>query len=144
MADLTPTQGESLPPTTKTRYTDEGDGTHALTVHAYVEAPPAGGDPIQVESAPSQGSLTDRSGSIAVLDVSQQVMAANTDRKYLFFYNVSAVTMWINFGVAAVKDQPSIEVPSGSSYVQEAGFVSTQALNVICGTATSKYVSKEG
>jgi hypothetical protein len=96
-----------------------------------------------VTIVPGGGSLTDRSGSIAAAGVSQQVAAAQSTRRYLIFINASDTTMWINFGVAAVADQPSIPVLTMGSYVFEASFVSTQALHVICASDTKSYTCKE-
>jgi hypothetical protein len=96
-----------------------------------------------VSVVPSGGALTDRSGSIATGGVSQQVAAAQSTRAYLIFVNCSDTTMWINFGVDAVADQPSIPVVAMGSYVFEASFVSTQALHVICGSNAKSYTCKE-
>lgn len=90
-----------------------------------------------------RGSLTNRSGSIAAGATSQQVAALNASRKYFLFQNISTETMWINFGTAAVSDQPSIQVLQGGSFVMENFFVSTEAINVISATTGSKFVSKE-
>jgi hypothetical protein len=69
------------------------------------------------------------------------VAAANAARSYLFFQNVSDTDMWINFGTAAVKDQPSIKVAAGQAY--SPAFVHTGALNVICGSGTKSWTCKE-
>jgi hypothetical protein len=90
----------------------------------------------------SSGNLTDYSGTAGVADAT--VVAANPDRQYLFFQNVSNVDLWINFNVAAALDSPSIKVPPDGSMVWEGNFVPTQALHVISGTATKKYTCKEG
>jgi hypothetical protein len=96
-----------------------------------------------VTIVPGGGSLTDRSGTIAAGATSQQVAAAQSTRRYLIFVNCSDTTMWINFGVAAVADQPSIPVVTMGSYVFEASFVSTQAVHVICATIGKSYTCKE-
>lgn len=100
---------------------------------------------VTLSSASSSGALTDRSGAIAQVDTAQQVMAANVARKYLLFTNVSDTDMWLNFGVAAVKDSPSFLVKAnGGALVMEGSFVSNQLLSVICGAAGKKYTAKEG
>lgn len=92
----------------------------------------------------ARGSFTDRSGTITAGDTSQQVMAANASRKYLLFENVSDVDMWVNFGVAAVKNQPSILVKAnGGTFTFESNFVPTQALHVICVTTGKAFTAKE-
>lgn len=93
--------------------------------------------------SPSTGSFTNRSGTIALGGTRQQVMAANSSRKYLFFQNVSDTDMWINFGVNAVADQPSIYIAPGADYVLESSFVSTQAVDVMCATTGKSYTAKE-
>lgn len=90
-----------------------------------------------------RGTLTNASGSIAVGATSQAVAAALATRRYFLFQNISTETMWINFGVAAVADQPSIAILPQASFVMEGYFVSTEAVNVISATAGSKYVAKE-
>lgn len=95
---------------------------------------------------PRRGSLTDRSGTITTGNTSQQLAAANASRRYLFVGNPPTATesLWINFGTAAVKDQPSIEIAIGASFVMEDMFVSDQAVNIIAATTGHKFVSKEG
>lgn len=90
-----------------------------------------------------RGALTDRSGSITTGATSQQLAAALATRKYFFFQNLSTETMWINFGVAAVSDQPSISILPQASFVMETFFVSTQTINVISATTGSKFTAKE-
>lgn len=94
---------------------------------------------------PSVGALTDKSGTCTLADTSYAVAAANATRKFLFFQNISDTDMWINFGVAAVKDSPSIKIGAGGeAYSLEGGFVSNQAVNVICGAGGKKWTAKEG
>lgn len=97
-----------------------------------------------VTALPTQGNLTDRSGTIATGGTAQQVAASNTSRKYFFFQNHSDTVMWINFGTDAVADQPSIQVPVNGTFTFPAGFVSTQSISVICATISKKFTAKEG
>jgi hypothetical protein len=93
---------------------------------------------------PSQGTLTDRSGTIATGDTAQTLMAANSARKYLLIQNISDTAMWVNFTTTAVKDSPSFLLePSGGSIVQEGSFVSTEAVSIICATTGKKFTAKE-
>jgi hypothetical protein len=71
-------------------------------------------------------------------------MDANSDRKYLFVQNLSVGNIWINFGIAAVQDQPSIKLPPDASFVMEAGYIDTQAVHLIGATTGQKFVAKEG
>lgn len=100
-------------------------------------------DTISATIGQQRGALTDRSGSITTGATSQQLAAALATRKYFIFQNLSTETMWINFGVAAVADQPSISILPQASFVMETFFVSTQTINVISATTGSKFTAKE-
>src|SRR4051812_46159612 len=63
------------------------------------------------------GDIIDRSGAIAVANASQQVMATNDGRKYLLVQNISDTDMWINFGVAATTDQPSVKLVANTGSI---------------------------
>jgi hypothetical protein len=94
---------------------------------------------------PSQGTLTDRSGTITAGGTAQQAMAANSARKYLLIQNISDTNMWFNFTTTAVTDSPSLLlIANGGSFVQEASFVSTEAISIICATTGKKFTAKEG
>ncbi len=86
---------------------------------------------------------TNRSGSLAAGATSQVLAAENRERRYLFIQNISDETMWINFGVAAVQDQPSVQLTAGASLTIDGGVISTQAVNIIGTTAGKKFVAKE-
>lgn len=96
-----------------------------------------------VVAVPTQGNLTDRSGTITTGGTAQEVAAALATRKYFFFQNHSDTVMWINFGTTAVADQPSIQVPVGSTFTMQDSFVSTQSISVICATTGKKFTAKE-
>lgn len=94
-----------------------------------------------------QGTLTDRSGSTSgTPSTSTQVMAANEDRRYLLFQNISDTDMWVNFtSAAAASTAGSYLVPAnGGSLEMGEAFITTQALNVLCTAATKAYTCKEG
>jgi hypothetical protein len=91
-----------------------------------------------------RGTLTDRSGTVATGGVSQQVMAANTARKYLLFENVSTEDKWINFTTAATAAQPSILIKPNGSYELEGNYITTEAMHVISASTSSPYTAKEG
>ena len=93
---------------------------------------------------PNTGILTDNSGTTSgTVSTSTQIMAANPARKYLLIQNTSSNTIWINFTTAAVANQPSIELLSGGSIVQETGFVSSEAVNVLSTVASQAYTAKQ-
>jgi len=97
-------------------------------------------------NARQTGTLTDRSGTTSgTASTSTQVAAANTSRKYFIIQNVSTTaTIWVNFTSAATATQPSIQLLPGGSFVMEAGYVSTEAINVLSTTASVAYTAKEG
>lgn len=88
--------------------------------------------------------LTDRSGTITVANTSQQVAAANPDRKIFIFANVSDKPMWINFGVVANIGQPSFLINAGGSMTWEGSTVTSDAVNVISPNAGKAFTAKEG
>lgn len=85
------------------------------------------------------GSLSSATGS------SEEVFAQNTGRQYLLLQNISATDFWVDFGTAAVADEPSIKIAAGDALEFSAGgtgVVPTAAVNVI-GTAAAKLVAKQ-
>lgn len=93
---------------------------------------------------PARGLLTNRSGSVATGATAQQLMAANTTRRYMFIQNLdSAEVMWINFTTDAVADQPSIRLGPLDAFVMEGSFVSTEKVTVLAATTGHKYAAKE-
>jgi hypothetical protein len=100
---------------------------------------------IPVTTQTANGVLTDNSGTTsATSNTSTTVMAANASRKYLLIQNVAtSATMWINFTTAATKSQPSIMLSAGASFSMEGGFVSTEAVTIICSLASQGYTAKQ-
>lgn len=94
----------------------------------------------------AQNALTDRSGTIITGGTSQQLAPAETYRQYLLVQNPSTASgsLWINFGVAAVQSQPSIEIPMGCCVTMENGFVSIEQVNIIGATTGMAFTAKEG
>lgn len=91
------------------------------------------------------GALIDGSGTITTGGTSQQVFAADTGRNYLLIQNVSNGDLWINFGVAAVINQPSIKLATGSSIefsLAGTGVVPTDTVNIIGATTGQAFTAK--
>ena len=95
--------------------------------------------------------LNDCSGSITTGGTSQQVLAANTNRQYLFIENpsatvsgVSAESLFVNAGAAAAADGKSIEMANlGTPQTwNRPGMVPTAAINIIAATTGHKFVCK--
>jgi hypothetical protein len=88
------------------------------------------------------GSVT--MAAFTAVAASSVALAANSSRKYLIIHNPSVNVMWFNFGTAAVSAAPSIRIGSGSTFVMEGSFVSTQAIHVIRATANVDFSIGEG
>ena len=88
------------------------------------------------------GSLVD--GSAAVTGADQTLFAQNTSRQHLFIQNPGGTNdIWVQFGEAAVADQPSIRVAPGATLRYDApGVVPTAEVHCI-GTALDDVVAKE-
>lgn len=89
-----------------------------------------------------EGTLTDRSG-IATTS-SAQIAPANANRKYFFIQNNSTGTIWFNFGISAVTNQPSIKLEPNETKVFEGFFISTESIHIIAATSTRTFTAKEG
>lgn len=91
--------------------------------------------------APNRGIISDRSGTIA-RPASQEIAAANVNRGYFFIQNISEDVLWLNFGIAAVMDSPSIKLYPDATFEMNK-FNSTDSINLI-GPVGAKFVAKEG
>jgi len=100
--------------------------------------------PLLQGAAVKQGTLIDRSGTITTANTSQQLAPANPNRRYLLIQNNSSSPLWFNFTAAATTSQPSIQLAAGQGFVMENGFISTEAVNIIGGTAGQAFTAKEG
>ena len=97
-----------------------------------------------VSTTPTQGTLTDRSGTITLGGTAQTLAAASATRKYLLIENLDLTNpLWINFTTAAVQSQPSIRLGVGGSFSMEAGFISTELVSVIAATTGHAWAAKE-
>lgn len=102
-------------------------------------------DMIAAGSSPAEsGTLTNGSGSVAVLNVSQQIFAANTTRKYLLVQNLAATDIYINLTDAADIDVNSIKLLPDGQFVTESNFIPTGAVNVIGAVGGEIFIAKEG
>jgi hypothetical protein len=94
------------------------------------------------EFSPASGKLTDRSGSIAAADTSQQLMAANPERAYWMLQNHSAADLWIREGAAATTGQPSTRIGPLETYTP--AFIDTRRIFIISDTEGVEFTCKEG
>lgn len=72
----------------------------------------------------------------------QPVVALNLSRKYLEFYNNSAVTMYISITTAGVAST-GIPVAAGGGYFTPPNVVPTGQINVMCSLTAAKYTYVE-
>lgn len=96
-----------------------------------------------VSIVPTVGALTNNSGTITAAATAQQIMAANTARRFLLIQNVSDTAMWCNFGVTAVADQPSIRIDPGASFRMDGTAVSTELVSCIGSLAGKAFTAKQ-
>lgn len=94
--------------------------------------------------AGNTGVPVDRSGTITSGGAAQTAAAANTTRSYLLIQNVSDTDMWVNFGVTAVANQPSILIVAGGSYENPPHWCPTGLISVIGATTGKAFTIKEG
>jgi len=99
---------------------------------------------IPVTITPPSGALTDGSGSLAAGSVSQQIFAANANRKYLTVQNISAIDLYVNIGAAATIDSNSVKLLPNGSVTFETNFIPTSNVTIIGTALGAKFVAKEG
>lgn len=87
--------------------------------------------------------MTNRSGTLAAANTSQQVAPAKPTRQYLLIQNVSNADLWVNEFVAAVMNQPSIKLAPNEKLIFDGVFCPTGAIYIIGGTSSQAYTVKE-
>lgn len=90
------------------------------------------------------GDWTDRSGSITLGGTAQTVMAANAQRRYLFFQNVSNEAMRLDIGATAANATAIVIDGSNQGLVFEGSFVPKGAVSVLGATTGKAFIAKEG
>lgn len=89
------------------------------------------------------GAFTDRSGTITLGGTAQTIAVAQATRKTFIFENLSSESLWVNFGIAAVQNQPSFEVLPKGTLRLTSEFISTELISVIGATTGSAFTAKE-
>lgn len=89
-------------------------------------------------------SFKDRSGTLAAGATAQQLAPESANRRYLLVQNLSTGDLWINFGVDAVQNQPSIKILPDGVFAMEGAFVSGDAVSIIGATLGQAFTAKEG
>ena len=98
---------------------------------------------VKTESSSSSISYTDRSGDTGTASTSSEIAPENSSRKVLLFQNISDSTIYINFGAVATIDSDSIKIESGSMLSMTDSGAPSGSVNVICSSASKKFVCKE-
>jgi hypothetical protein len=98
-----------------------------------------GANTTALQVRPRNGTLTVTAGSTsATASTSAQALASNLTRQYLLIQNISDTDMYFNFGATATTNHLFV-AKSGGGIVFESGFVPTDAVNVICSSASKNY-----
>lgn len=91
------------------------------------------------------GSITDRSGTIAVGATSQLLMPANINRKLLVVQNNSTGALWVIFGAGpATQGQPSYQLAAGATLQIDSTWIPRDAMYIIGATAGAAFTAWEG
>ncbi len=88
-------------------------------------------------------SMTDHSGTTTA-NTSVLVMAANPNRSFFFFQNLSNSVVFINFGAAATNGSPSIQIAPADTWSSDRMFVPTDAVYVWAASDALAFTAKEG
>lgn len=103
-----------------------------------VVADPVSGGPLVNEV------LTDRSGTVTLGGTAQTLMAANANRRGFLVQNNSAGPLWINeLGGAAVQAQPSVQIPTGQTYVSQPNASTATAVSIVGATTAQAFTARE-
>lgn len=97
--------------------------------------------------APATLTFTDRSGTTsATANTSTSVAGVNLNRRYILIQNLDTSNdIFINFTSAASATAPgSIRISAKSSFVLESSAISTEAINIVSGSASINFTAKEG
>jgi hypothetical protein len=91
------------------------------------------------------GTLTDRSATIAAGGTAQEAAPANAARVYLLIQNPGTAPgpIWFAAGAIAVAASPSIELAPGQAWESPASFCPTGAISVIAATTGATVTIKE-
>ena len=96
-----------------------------------------------IQTHVSSGEITDISGTVTLAHTSQQVAAANADRKFLYVLNTSNADMYLGIGFT-----PSIGygilLHKNGGYFHFDTYVPTQAINIVADGAAKTYTALEG
>ena len=89
--------------------------------------------------------MANLSGTITAGGTSQQIAAFDPRRHYFSVQNLSSEDLWVDFGTAAVADQPSYKVESGQigQWELSARELICRSISIIGATTGSKFTAKD-
>lgn len=94
-----------------------------------------------------RGNIVDISGTVTAGAASQQILAADPNRRYIMCQNPIAATepLFVNFGAAASTTTASYELAAGGSVAfTGAGYVPMGTVNITAVTTGHRFVCKWG
>lgn len=139
---ITPIPGTDVSSfTASDKSAQEADPSEGSGSETSVSQGAPGSDPWLV-TAPS-ATWADHSGTITAGGTSQQLMAANANRRGFFVQNLSAEDLFIMDGAAAMAGQPSLKIPPDGLYETPANGTPTTAINIIGATTGSAFSARE-
>ena len=87
--------------------------------------------------------ITNRSGTITSGGASQQLMAANSQRRGYWVQNLSTGALYISAFGAAAAAQPSILIPPNGLYEVDAGSTPTSEIQIFGATTGQAFSARE-
>lgn len=98
-----------------------------------------------LQVAPWVGKMADCSGSIATGGTSQVLLTTNSMRRYLLIQNLSSGNLGIREDAAAsIGSAGTTTIAPGGFWLFEAGFIPTNALNIVGPTTGQVFTCKQG
>lgn len=95
------------------------------------------------QTAPTVGTLTDRSGSVGT--ISAQLLAVNPSREFFRVQNLHATAvLWVKRGNSAAVAGAAGTIRIGPGQLWSPEWVSTEAYQIISDTAATPYTCEEG
>lgn len=88
--------------------------------------------------------VTNNSNTITTGGTSQQIVAANSSRKYLLVQNISDTNMYLGVGYTPTTTTGILLASNGGGIIFESSFIPNSAINILCATAGKAFVALSG
>jgi len=116
------------------------EGTNVIGGVTLSGAVPEGSNVIgSVIIEPFNGPMSDFGGSIAVANTNYVIAPANANRRYFYFQNNSANTIFLNFGEAASVTPGVLQIGGGANLIMDNNYITTDSINILSQSANSWY-----